>query len=139
MISSFSQNEFLKYFNKCSHETGLVENPWVTQPNQSQVIKVKSVQSMRDVLKTQLKILAFVHWIAKKLHCRCSTRSSIPTLLKLTIKTPEQHHSRRSCVFFVDQILYIGFYAYLTYFKNSCFHCFKQVKVIWEGFQKLKK
>ena len=39
----------------------LVENPQVTQPNQSQVIKVKSVQTFRGVLRTQLKILAFVH------------------------------------------------------------------------------
>ena len=57
----FSKNEFFKYFNKCAHETGLVENPRVTQPNQNQVIKEKSVQSMRDVLKSKLKILAFVH------------------------------------------------------------------------------
>ena len=36
----------------------LVENPQVIQPNQSQVMKVKSVQ--RDVFRTQSKILAFV-------------------------------------------------------------------------------
>ena len=39
----------------------LVENPEVTQPNQSQVIKVKSLQSFRGVFKTQLKILAFLY------------------------------------------------------------------------------
>ena len=39
----------------------LVENPQVTQPNQSQVIKVKSVQSFRGVFKAQLKILTFIH------------------------------------------------------------------------------
>ena len=38
----------------------LVENSQVTQPNQIQVIKVKSVQSFTDVFKTQLKILASV-------------------------------------------------------------------------------
>ena len=44
----------------------LVENPQVTQPNQSKVIKVKSVQSFRDLFRTQSKILTFVHRIAKK-------------------------------------------------------------------------
>ena len=39
----------------------LVENPQVTQPNQNQVMKVKSVQSFRDVFKIQLKILACVY------------------------------------------------------------------------------
>ena len=39
----------------------LLENPPVTQPNQSQVFKVKSVQSFRGVFRTQLKILAFVY------------------------------------------------------------------------------
>ena len=36
----------------------LVENHQVTQSNQSQVIKIKSVQSFRGVFRTQLKILA---------------------------------------------------------------------------------
>ena len=36
-----------------------VENPQVTQPNQSQEVKVKSVQSFRGLFRTQLKILAF--------------------------------------------------------------------------------
>ena len=31
----------------------LVETPQVTQPNLGQVIKVKSVQNLRDVFKTQ--------------------------------------------------------------------------------------
>ena len=44
----------------------LLKNPQVTQPNQSQVIKVKSVQSFRDLFRTKLKMLAFVYWIAKK-------------------------------------------------------------------------
>ena len=39
----------------------LVENPQVTQPNQSQLIKVKSVQSFRDDFRTQLKILPVVY------------------------------------------------------------------------------
>ena len=116
----------------------LVENPQVTQPNQSNVIKVKSVQSFRDLFRTQSKILAFVHWIAKKAHRRRSTGSSIPTPLKLSIKTPEQHHSRCPCAFIADQILYTGFHACLTYFTNSSFHCFEQVNGIWEGFQKWK-
>ena len=73
--------------------------------------------------------------LQRKLHCRCSTGSSIPTPLKLSIKTPEQYHSCCSCALRVDfeQILYIGFHAYLAYF-----HCFEQVNAIWEGFQKLK-
>ena len=118
----------------------LVGNPQVIQPNQIQVIEAISVPSFRGVFRTQLKILAFVHCITKeKLHCRCSTWSSIPTPLKLSIKTAEQHQLHRSCAFIVDQILYIGFHAYLTFFTNSYFHCFEQVKAIWEGFQKLKK
>ena len=44
----------------------LLKNPQVTQPNQSQVIKVKSVQSFRDLFRTQFKKLAFVYWIARK-------------------------------------------------------------------------
>ena len=39
----------------------MVENPQVTQPNQSQVIKVKHVQSFRDLFRTQKKIVAFVY------------------------------------------------------------------------------
>ena len=38
----------------------MVENLQTTQPNQSQVIKVKSIQSFRGVFRTQSKILAFV-------------------------------------------------------------------------------
>ena len=38
----------------------MVENLQITQPNQSQVIKVKSIQSFRGVFRTQSKILAFV-------------------------------------------------------------------------------
>ena len=44
----------------------LVENSEVTQPNQSQVVTVKSVQSFRGVFRTQLKIVVFVHGIAKE-------------------------------------------------------------------------
>ena len=57
------------------------------------------------------------------------------------MKAPEQNQSFRSCAFIVDfeQILSIGFHAYLTYFANSFFHCFEQVTAIWEGYQKLKK
>ena len=57
---------------------------------------------------------------------------------EVSIKTPEQHHSRHSCAFIVYQILYIGFHAYLTYFTNSCFHYFEQVNTLWGWFQKLK-
>ena len=56
------------------------ENLQLCQSNSSQVIKVKSVQSFRDVFRTQWKILAFVYSIAKKLHCTCSTRSEYPHL-----------------------------------------------------------
>ena len=38
----------------------LVENSEVTQPNQSQAIKVKSIQIFIGVFTTQLKIVAFV-------------------------------------------------------------------------------
>ena len=37
----------------------MVENLQVTQVNQSQVIKVKSVQSFRGIYRTKLKILGF--------------------------------------------------------------------------------
>ena len=39
----------------------LLKNPQVTQLNQSQVIKVKSVQSFRDLFRTQFKKLTFVY------------------------------------------------------------------------------
>ena len=39
----------------------LVENPRESQPNQSQVVKVKSARSFRDVFRTQEKILAFAY------------------------------------------------------------------------------
>ena len=39
----------------------LAENPQVTQPSQSQVIKTKSIQTFTGVIRTQFKILAFVH------------------------------------------------------------------------------
>ena len=35
-----------------------------------------------------------------------------------------EHQSNRFCAF-IERILYIGFHAYLTYFTNSCFHCFE--------------
>ena len=44
----------------------LEKNYDATQPNLSQVVKVRSAQSFRHVFRTQLKILAFVHGIAKK-------------------------------------------------------------------------
>ena len=44
----------------------IMENLQVTQPNQSQLIKVIPVQSFRGVFTTQLKILPFVYWIAKE-------------------------------------------------------------------------
>ena len=82
------------------------------------------------------KILAFVYWIAKKLHCRCSTRSWIPIPLTLMM-----HQSPCSCAFIVgfQQILYIGLHEYLTHFRNPRFHCFKQINAIWEWYQKLEK
>ena len=83
-------------------------------------------------------MLAFVCWIAKKLYHRCLSGSSIITPLKLTIKTPEQHHSCRSCALIVDFVhsFYIGFLTYFTYFINSCLYCFEQVKVIMVFFGK---
>ena len=44
----------------------LEKNYYVTQPNLSQVVKVKSPRSFRRVFRTQLKILVFVHGIVKK-------------------------------------------------------------------------
>ena len=67
----------------------LIENLQVAQLSQSQLIKVKSFQSFRGVFRTQLKIFAFTSWLQKILHCRYSTGSSIPTHLRLTIKTKE--------------------------------------------------
>ena len=57
------------------------------------------------------------------------------------MKTPGQHRSRCSSAFIVgfEQILNIGFHAYLTYFRSSYLHYFQQVNATWEGYQKLKK
>ena len=44
----------------------LIENHQVTHSNPSELIKVKSAQSFRGVFRTQLKILAFIPGIAKK-------------------------------------------------------------------------
>ena len=98
----------------------LTENHQVTQSDPSELIKVKSAQSFRGVFRTQLKILAFILGIEKKLQRKCLTRSSIPTPLKLTIKTSEQQLLYCSCAFIVDfeQILFIGFHAYLTLFHK---------------------
>ena len=122
----------------------LIENSVISQSSQSQVIIVKPVQSFKNVFRTQSKIWAFVYWIAKtKLHRRCSTSVWIPAPLKLIMKTPEQYQSPCYCAFIVgfQQILYIHIhvYAYLTYFRNSCFHFFEQGNATWEWYQKLKK
>ena len=57
------------------------------------------------------------------------------------MEMPELHQPPCSGSFFVgfQQILYIGFHAYLTYFKSSCFHYFKQINAMWELYQKLEK
>ena len=47
----------------------LVENLLQTHPNQNQVIKVKSVQSYKDVCRSQSKILAFVYELS--MNCLC--------------------------------------------------------------------
>ena len=60
----------------------IIENLQVTQPNQSQLIKVIPVQSFRGVFTTQLKILPFVYWIAKE-----------------NAIVEEQHQSSCSCAF----------------------------------------
>ena len=124
LFDSFFRNKFLKCLNKCAHETGRKSSSNPAKSKSSNQSKICS-KFQRCIFRTQLKISAFVHWISKKLYRRCSTGSSIPTPLKLLIKTPEQHHSSRSCVFVVDQILCIDFHAYLTYFRNSCFHRFE--------------
>ena len=51
------------------------------------------------------------------------------------MKTPGQHQSRCSSAFIVgfEQILCIGFHAYLTYFRISYLHYFQQVNATWEG------
>ena len=44
----------------------MIENLQVTEPNQSQIIKVIPAQSFRGVFTTQLNILPFVYWISKE-------------------------------------------------------------------------
>ena len=70
--------------------------------------------------------------LQKTLQRTCLTESTIPTPLKVTIETPEQHLLCCSCAFIVDfeQILSIGFHVYLTYFIKSCFYCFEHVSTI---------
>ena len=80
----------------------LVENLQVTQTNQSQLIKVKSIQSFRVVFRTKLKLLPFLCLIAKKAPIRMLDWVLITQPLKLTIKTSEQYHLFYSCAFIVD-------------------------------------
>ena len=104
----------------------LVENRQVTQLtytcSKSNLLKVQSL------FRTQLKILAFFREIFyKKLHCRCWTGSTIPTPLKLMIKTSEHYHSCHSCAFSVDfkHISHKDFHVYFTFFTNiSQMHVF---------------
>ena len=80
----------------------LVENLHITQTNQSQLIKVKSIQSFRVVFRTQLKLLPFLCSIARKAPVWMLDWVLSTQPLKLTIKTPEQHHLFYFCVFIVD-------------------------------------
>ena len=90
------QNKILKYLNKCAHKTG--------RKSPSNPAKSKSSNQNKSYPKFQRCIqnpvenfqLLFID-LQKKLHRRCLNGSSIPTPLKLLIKTPEQQHSRRSC------------------------------------------
>ena len=78
----------------------LIEYLQVTQPNQRQLIKLKSVQSFRGIFRTQLKNSCTLS-CKKKLQHGCSTGFSIPTRLKLTINTSEEHHLCCPCAFIV--------------------------------------
>ena len=80
----------------------------------------KFCSKFRGVFRAQSKILAFVCHFPIKAPLQIFDRVLIPTLLKLTMKTPEQRHSRRSCNFAFDfeHIQPIGFYAYFTYFRH---------------------
>ena len=88
------------------------------------------------MFRTQTKILAFIYWVAKRLHRRCSTRSWIPDNGDVWITSITLF----LCFYcWLSTSLYIGLYAHLTYFRNSCFHCFKQINAMWEWYQKLEK
>ena len=138
-LSFFYQNESLKYLDKCVRETARKSSSNPTKSKSSFQSKICS--KFQRCIQNPVENFSFCLLKCKKRLRKCSARSSIPTPTKLTIKTPEQHHSHRSCAFTVDfeQILYIGFHAYWTYFTNVCFHCFEQVNTIQKGSQKLKK
>ena len=127
MFEFYFQNHFLKYLNKFAVETGKKSSSKLAKSKPSNQSKICS-KFQRCILAEKKKFQK----LEKKLHYRCSTRAWIPTPLKLVMKTPEQHRSCCSCPFIVgfQQIFYIGFHAYSTYFRNSFIHCFELVNVI---------
>ena len=64
LFEFYFQNDFLKYLNKFAHENGRKPSSNLAKSKSSN--QSKSVQSYRDLLRTQSKILAFVYRIAKK-------------------------------------------------------------------------
>ena len=118
----------------------LIKNRQVIQLNPSQLIK----ENVFKVLEVYLSLLnpvenfSFCSLNYEKIS-NIDVRLGLNThTLKLTIETPEQHQLCYSCGFILnfEQILILGFHAYLRYFTNSCFHCFEQENTIWERFQK---
>ena len=79
----------------------LPENLQVTPSNQSQRIKVKSEVYLKPIWKF-IENFSFCHLNSKKLQRTCLTGSSLPTSLKLKMKTPEQRLLCCSCTFIVD-------------------------------------
>ena len=118
-----------------------MENLQVTQSNQNQLIKVKSAQSFIGVFRTQLKILTFVPWIAKK-----APTKMFNWVLKIYTSEVDNKDSRGTCF-----MLFLCFYCWLwtnfvhwfscifDIFHKLIFHCFGQVSTIWERFLILKK
>ena len=72
---------------------------------------------------------------AKKLCHRCLTGFSTPTPLTLTIKTMSL---RRFCWLWKYLAHWVSniFHIFYTNFTNSGFHCFEQLNIVWDVFQK---
>ena len=88
-----------KNLNKCAHGTARKSsrNPVKSKSINQSLICLKFQRCTSNQFENLLKILAFVN--SKE---TCLTGSSVPTPLKLTIKTPEQHLLCCSCAFIVD-------------------------------------
>ena len=103
---------------------------------ESQSVKVNSAQSFRGAFRTQLKILAFVPWIANE----------APTYMSdwvLNTYTSEvDNKDNRTTSFMLLLCFYCWLWANFVHwfscifdmFHRLIFHCFEQLNTIWERF-----